>query len=116
MTRYQAQNPVPFRYDYVNQDGAAINISEASAIVLYLYLPSGTVKTVNGSYSATADQNRATATILATTITNDDLEKTTDVNAKSGIVEWQFLVTLSGQPKWSPRQQQEFFKNVDQYS
>ena len=114
-TRYQAGNVIEFIYDYVDQDGVAIDISAATSVTLYLYLPDGNVKTVTGSYSATTDKNRAIATITSSTITNANLTETTGPNDDGSIVQWQFTAPLGTNPNWSPLQSQRFFKNLNAY-
>lgn len=111
-TYYQAENEIDFIYDYVDEAGDAINISAASSVTLHLYLPDGTKKTTAGSYSATASQNRATATTAATTITNDNIGPD---GIDTGTVYWQFETVVSGLSIWSPEQGTIFNKNLDQY-
>lgn len=105
--RYQAENLIEFIYDYLDESGAAIDVSAASAITLYLSFPDGTESTVTGTYNATASHNEVVATTLVTTITNAKLN-----NQTSGIVTWQFLVVVAGERIWGLEQKLTVYSNL----
>lgn len=107
---YQAQNWIEFHYDYVDQDGATIDISTASSVTLYIRFPDGETVEVVGSYMATADLNRAYA--LVKIIDNQDLNTTRVGKEKE--IKWQFKVVLPplSEPIWSPVQSLEMLINL----
>lgn len=105
---YLAENWLDFSYAYIDQDGGPIDVSTATSIILYLYLPNK-VRTVVGTYSETNDKNLVLAT--AKTIINSDLANSPVSGLKT--VLWQFKVVLAnGKVEWSPRQSIQMQTNL----